>query len=206
MTPFKPQILARLAAFFEREAEVVPVSPELEFAIFRGGESVPYNSVFTLGMSSLPMEGVPDKEWRFAELVLLLPLDWPLELEESNWPLKWLERLAMFPRRESSWLSLAHTIPNGLPPQPFAPDTNFCAWMFIPPIEFGEKFPRQRLEGGQVLNFWTPVPIYADELALKTNKGANELINRFARDKVSDVFAPNRPSIFAKRRGLLGLR
>jgi len=206
LTPFKPQILARLERFFEQTPEVLPVSSEIEFAILRGGENVPYNCVFTLGMSATEMQDVPDKGWRFAELVLLLPLDWPLELSDSNWPLVWLEKLATFPRRENSWLSLAHTVPNGIPAQPFAPDTPFAAWIMIPPIEFGPNFARIRLDGGEVLNFWTPIPIYADELALKTNKGATELINRFARDKVGDIFDPNRPSIFAKRRGLLGLR
>jgi len=206
LTPFKPQILGRLERFFEQTPEVVPVSSDVEFAILHGSESVPYNCVFTLGMSDYEMEGVPDKDWRYAELVLLLPLDWPLELADSNWPLVWLERLATFPRRENSWLSLAHTIPNGVPALPFADSTPFAAWILIPPIEFGPHFARIRLEGGEVLNFWTPVPIHADELSLKTNKGATELINRFARDKVSDIFAPNRPSIFAKKRGLLGLR
>jgi len=206
VTPLKSQILSRLERFFEQTPEVVPVSSDVEFAILRGSESVPYNCVFTLGMSGYEMEGVPDKDWRYAELVLLLPLDWPLELTDSNWPLVWLERLATFPRRENSWLSLAHTIPNGVPAQPFTDTTKFAAWILIPPIEFGPKFARIRLEGGEVLNFWTPIPIYADELALKTNKGATELINRFARDKVSDIFDPNRPSIFSKKRGLLGLR
>lgn len=206
MTPFKPQILARLERYFGLEPEIVPVSSELEFAIVRGHEEVPFNAVFTLGMSSQPMEQVPDKEWRFAELVLMLPLDWPLELSESNWPLVWLEKLAMFPRRENSWLSLAHTVPNGIPAQPFAPDTKFAAWLLIPPIGLAKEFARFRLESGEVINFWTPIPIHADELALKTNKGATELINKFARDRIGDVFDPNRPSIYAKRRGLLGLR
>lgn len=206
MTPFKPQILARLQRYFGREPEVVPVSDELEFAIVHGHEAVPFNAVFTLGMSSQPMQGVPDEDWQFAELALLLPLDWPLEPGESNWPLVWLERLAMFPRRENSWLSVAHTVPNGIPAQPFSPDTRFAAWILIPPIELAREFARFRLETGEIINFWTPIPIHADELALKTNKGATELINKFARDKVGDVLDPARPSIYARKRGLLGLR
>lgn len=206
MTPFKPQIIARLERYFGRQPQIVPVSNELEFAIMRGHEEVPFNAVFTLGMSSQPMQGVPDEEWQFAELALLLPLDWPLEQSESNWPLTWLEHLAMFPRRENSWLSLAHTVPNGIPAQPFSPGTKFVAWILIPPIELAREFARFRLESGEIINFWTPIPIHADELALKTNKGATELINRFARDKVGDVLDPARPSIYARKRGLLGLR
>ena len=148
---------------------------------------------FTLGLSAQEMEGVPDPDWRFAELVLLLPLDWPLEMTPDNWPLVWLERLAMFPRRQNSWLSVAHTIPNGDPALPFSPATEFAAWLLIPPVEFPKQLVRFRLEDGEVLNFWTPISIYADELALKTNKGANELLNTFGRAGISDILDPNRP-------------
>ncbi len=204
MTPFKPQILARLARYFGIEPEVVSVSDELEFAVVRGDESRPFNAVFTLGLSSYQMENVPDKDWRFAELVMLLPLDWPLEMAPDNWPLVWLERLAMYPKRADSWLGLAHTIPNGIPAKPFSNATNFVAWMLIPPIELAKEFARFRLETGEVINFWTPIPIFADELALKTNKGATELINKFARAGVGDVFDPNRISIFKRKTTILG--
>lgn len=204
MTPFKSQILARLERYFETPPEVIPASDDIEFAILHGGENRPYNAVFTLGLSSVAMEGGPDEDWRFAELVLLLPLDWPLDLTPENWPLVWLQRLALFPRRQNSWLGLAHTIPNGNPAQPFAETTDFAAWMLIPPIELGEKFPRFRLESGEVLNFWTPIPIFADELALKTNKGATELINKFARAGISDIFDPNRISIYKRKTNIFG--
>ncbi len=204
MTPFKSQILARLLRYFQSEAEVVRVSDELEFAIVRGNESRAFNAVFTLGLSSYQMEGVPDSDWRFAELVLLLPLDWPLELSPDNWPLVWLERLAMFPKRQNSWLGLAHTIPNGIPAQPFSDQTEFAAWMLIPPIELSQHFARFRLESGEVVNFWTPIPIFADELALKTNKGATELINKFARAGVGDILDPNRVSIYQRKTNIFG--
>ena len=204
MTPFKSQILARLNRYFGAQPEVVPVSDELEFAIVRGGESRAFNAVFTLGLSSYEMKGVPDADWRFGELVMLLPLDWPLEITPDNWPLAWLERLAMYPKRSDSWLGLAHTIPNGIPALPFTDTTQFVAWMLIPPIELGQKFPRFRLESGEVINFWTPIPIHADELALKTNKGATDLINKFARARIGDIFDPNRISIYKRKTNIFG--
>lgn len=204
MTTFKDHILARLERYFGSAPEVVPVSNELEFAIVRSGENGAYNAIFTLGMSSQAMEGVPDPDWRFAELVMLLPTEWPLEVAPSNWPLLWLERLAMFPRRQKSWLGLAHTIPNGVPAQPFDESTGFAAWMLIPPVELAKEFARFRLESGEVINFWTPIPIFADELALKTNKGASELINKFSRAGVGDVFDPKRVSIYQRKTNIFG--
>ncbi len=204
MTPFKAQILARLGRYFEQEAEVRPVSDELEFALVRGNEARPFNAVWTLGVSAQEMEGVPDPDWRFAELVMMLPLDWPLERTPDNWPLMWLERLAMFPRRQGAWLGLAHTLPNGEPAQPFFPTTQFAAWLLIPPVEFPKQLVRFRLEGGEVLNFWTPIPIFADELALKTNKGAAELLNKFGRAGVGDIFDPDRLSIYKRRTNIFG--
>ena len=204
MTPFKSQILARLSRYFDAEPEIIPVSAELEFAVVRGGETRAFNAVFTLGLSSYAMEGVPDDDWRFAELVMLLPLDWPLEIAPDNWPLVWLERLAMYPKRSNSWLGLAHTIPNGIPAKPFSDSTEFAAWMLIPPMELPKSFARFRLESGEVINFWTPIPIFADELALKTNKGATELINKFGRAGVGDVFDPNRISIYKRKTNIFG--
>lgn len=205
MTPFKEEILARLERYFGKAPAVVRVSNELEFAIVGGeGESGAYNAVFTLGLSARAMEGVPDPDWRFAELVMLLPTDWPLELSPSNWPLLWLERLAMYPRRQDSWLGLAHSIPNGIPAQPFDDTTKFAAWLLIPPIELAKNFARFRLESGEVINFWTPIAIFADELALKTNKGATELINKFARAGIGDIFDPNRLSIYQRKTNIFG--
>lgn len=206
MTPFKDQILARLERYFGEAPKIVPVSEQLELAVVPGqsAEGVAYNAVFTLGLSAHAMEGVPDHDWRYAELVMLLPTDWPLELSPSNWPLVWLERLVMFPIRQNSWLGLAHTIPNGIPAQPFDDTTRFAAWMLIPPIELIKEFARFRLESGEVINFWTPIPIYADELALKTNKGATELINKFARAGIGDIFDPNRVSIYKRKTNIFG--
>lgn len=159
--------------------------------------------VVTTNLSDEKMPS-PKPGWEWAELCVLLPANWPLDPEiwqsdlTYGWPMRELQRLVSYAHSTKTWLGFGHTIPNGKPPQPFAPSTRQCCSFLIPPLELPEKFARLRLKDGEVLNFWANVPIYADELALKINQKVPTLIDRLGQKGVSDILNPTRPSIFEK--------
>lgn len=159
--------------------------------------------VVTCDLSDEPMPS-PKPEWRFAELCALLPSDWPLDpqLWQSDpnfgWPARELQRLVRFSQETKTWLGFGHSIPNGQPAKPFAPSTRQCGSFLLPPLELPEPFARLRLSDDEILNFWTIVPIYPDELAVKVNQKAPTLIEALTKKGISDVINPTRPTIFDK--------
>lgn len=215
MTPYKPELLRLIEKHFGAPPQVRALSDEIEIAIVPGREMPTgnekqgqtlrsYNAVFTLGLSAQPMQGALDDSWRFAELVLLLPSDWPLENTPENWPLRWLNTLALMPSRSHTRLGLIHSVPNGDPPQPLAQGTDFCGWLLIAPLELPRQFARLKMKDGEILNLLTPIALYKDELYVKINQGAGGLLELLTRAGVSDIFDPQRPSVFdkKKRKGL----
>ncbi len=159
--------------------------------------------VVTCDLSDAPMPS-RKPEWKWAELCALLPATWPLDPKDwqddinFGWPMRELQRLARFSRETRTWLGFGHSVPNGTPPQAFAPSTKLCASFLLPPLELSEKFARLRLSDEEILNFWNIVPIYEGELALKVNQKAPTLIEKLAHKKVSDVIDPAREDVFVK--------
>ena len=211
MTPYKNELLSLIEKHFGVAPEVRALSDEIEIAIVEGRETPTgnetqnqelqrYHAIFTLGLSAEPMKGALDDTWRFAELVLLLPLDWPLENTPENWPLRWLNTLALMPRRSQTRLGLIHSVPNGDPPKPLAEGTDFCGWLLIAPLELPRQFARLKMKDGEILNLLTPIALYKDELYVKINQGAGGLLELLTRAAVSDIFDPQRPSVFEKKK------
>jgi hypothetical protein len=159
--------------------------------------------VVTTDLSDEAMSA-PQSQWQWAELCALLPPNWPLDPEiwtkdpALGWPMRELQRLVRYSRQTQTWLGFGHTIPNGDPPEPFAPSTAQCCSFLLPPLELPEAFARLRLSNQEILNFWAIVPIYRDELAVKMNQKAPSLIERMTNKSVSDVINPTRPSVFEK--------
>ena len=173
--------------------------------VVRATENRGCHVVVTTNLSDAPMSS-PQLEWKWAELCALLPSDWPLDpkIWESDpnfgWPMRELQRLVRFAREKDSWLGFGHSVPNGKPPQPFAPTTRQCGSFLLPPLELPEKFARLRLEDGEILNFWAIVPVYADELAVKVNQKMPALLQAMSQKGVGDIIDPTRPTIFEKSR------
>ncbi|HYC15159.1 MAG TPA: suppressor of fused domain protein [Stellaceae bacterium] len=136
------------------------------------------------GMSRLPMAAPEGRSgYRWAELMLCLPPDWPIDDEaikddRNYWPLRWLRMLAGLPHRYQTWLSLGHTIPNRDPPRPFAANTSLCCWLLVPPALFGEDFPKVALPEGETLHLYNLVPIHRSEMEFKLQHGAEMLTER----------------------------
>lgn len=165
-------------------------------------------TLVTSGMAERPMI-LPDDppEEHFAELVLALPSDWPLTQEdfddEANyWPIRLLKTLARLPHEFETFLWIGHTVPNGDPPEPYAPSTKLCCALVAPAILVPDDFRELDVGEGRIVNFLGVVPLYEDEMDFKLEKGTEALFDLFDEHEVTELVAPDRPSVVPHRRGL----
>jgi hypothetical protein len=176
----------------------------------------PHYTLVTSGMSDQPMtvpEGCDDL--RYAELVLKLPPDWPFPpnpyaVTPANddepawyWPVRWLKALARLPHDYSTWLGQGHTVPNGDPPEPFAPGTRLCCWMLLPDVTVPENDRVIAVAGGRKIHLYVLHALTLEETSLKLDKGADALLGLFDARTYSDVLDPGRASLVRKK--LFGL-
>jgi hypothetical protein len=160
----------------------------------------PVWTLYTTGMSDLEMTAPEGAEaWRYGELMLSLPGNWSLgqehfEDERWYWPVRWLKSLARLPHLYSTWLGWGHTVPNGDPPQPFAPGTRLCCMLVAPPWWLSEEAWSVEHEGKRV-HLYTAVPITRAEMDYKLKHGAEELLELLVEAGVTDVVQPTRSSV-----------
>jgi hypothetical protein len=174
-------------------------------------DDLPCHTLMTCGMSERPM-AVPAElpEARYAELMLRLPPEWPLEDEAFQdesiyWPLRVLKFLARFPHEYETWLGYGHTVPHGDPPEPFAPNTELCGAILLPPVLGPDGFEHAEAAGREI-NVLAVIPLHADEMDLKLRKGSEALAGLFDQAELSELLDPGRPSVVPRRRGLFGRR
>jgi len=168
-------------------------------------DEFPFNTLMTCGMSEHPM-AAPEElpEGRHAEVMLRLPPEWPLdddafEDESAYWPFRLLKTLARLPHEHDTWLWYGHTIPNGDPPEPYAPNTELCGAILLTPVFGPDGFDRADVAGRQI-SVLAALPIHADEMDLKLERGAEELAELFDKAQLSEVVDAGRPSVVRRRR------
>ncbi len=203
------EIAAHFAKHFGEPAsvfhEIISDLVHIDVHIIRPTPERDHWTLFTTGMSDLPMtvpEGAEDH--RFAELMVALPREWqvdalavtppPADLERWYWPIRWLKQLARLPHEYRTWLGFGHSIPNGDPPQPFAPETKLCGWLVLPPITVPEDARTVALADGRTVNLYVLHALYLEEMSLKLNKGTDALLDAFDGARVGEVLDVARPS------------
>jgi len=166
----------------------------------------PYHFLVTSGMSdrSMPVPAALDAP-RHIELLMTLPERWAigdaaLDNENWYWPIRQLRTLARFPHQYDTWLGEGHTVTNGDPAQPLAPSTRLSGAILLPPQHTPEGFDRLRVADGKAIHFLAVVPLYDEEMTLKMRAGADALLERFRKHRVTDVVEPTRPNV-ARRAG-----
>lgn len=165
----------------------------------------PSSLMVTTGMSDLPMRVIPGAErFRFAELCIQLPGEWPItpeafEDDRNYWPIRLLKFLARFPHNFNTWLGPGHTLPNGDPPAPFDESVDFVCALIHPPLALPPRFQVCRCDQDKSVYFYSVIPLYLEEMQLKLDRGVDELIGRFRKNGVTDLIAPRRRNV-AKRR------
>jgi len=161
----------------------------------------PFHVLVTSGMSDLPMT-VPEgaEEFRHAELFVAVPAAWPLTMaafddENNYWPIRTLKRLARLPHEYETWLGVGHTVGNGEPPEPYAPGTRLCGALLVGPISAPQEFGTLVMPDGRKVHFLQVMPLYAEEMQLKVERGTDALLELFDRHRISDVIDPKRRNV-----------
>ena len=181
--------------------ELLPVMDEISVTInvIRPNEFHPYLVLFTNGMSDLPMT-VPagNEDWRYAELVIHLPADWPHPRDIGPdspwlWPVQWLRKMAYYPHLNKTWLGRpAAIVSSDEPPKPLGANTEQTCLLMVPDFaNLGD--PLQRGDGTKV-HFFTVVPLYTEERDFELKHGMKAFFEQFIEQKVPMTVDINRKS------------
>jgi len=166
-----------------------------------------YYTLVTSGMSDRAMNVPANFETRrFAELVICLPGDWPMEHaawkdERNYWPIRLLKVLARFPHQYSTWLGVGHTVPNGNFARRYAANTRMCCALLLPPILAPQDFWMLHVDPQTVINFYGVFPLYRQEMRFNLRHGRDPLCHRLADHAVSELLDVNRVNVCKKRFG-----
>jgi len=190
--------------------EIVSDQVHLDVYWVKPSKKFRFNVLVTSGMSDKPMT-VPTgmEEYRFSELCILLPPDWPIDEESFKsenyyWPVRWLKIVARFPHEFNAWVGYGHTIPNGEGAEPFADNTKFGCVLLIPSLNLPHEFFRLKVKEDKVINFYCIYPLYKEEMEYKLSKGLDALIDKFEKSRVTDVVDIHRKNTCLSK-GLFGL-
>jgi hypothetical protein len=167
-----------------------------------------FYTLVTSGMSARAMAAPPGREeFSYAELLLSLPPGWRLQQEDlkdeqNYWPLRLLKMLARFPHIYDTWLSYAHSIPNGNPGKPYAANTKLCGAILTQALLVPEEFHALTVSPEMKIRFYGLVPLYQEEMELKLKHGADALFKRFEPAKISELLDIRRKNVARKFLGL----
>lgn len=186
--------------------ELISDLVHIDVHLVKPTDARPYNTLITSGMSDAPMSAPGKmKGCEYAELMLCLPPDWPMRHEDWKderhyWPIRWLKTLARFPHKFQTWLWWGHTMPNGDPAVPLADDCPFTGVILAQPMTTSTDFWQLEIAPEKHIHFLSVIPLYSEEMALKLSQGANEVISRFDRLKISELVNLKRPNAAEKPR------
>ncbi len=189
--------------------EIVSDTVHIDVHWVKPGPRNPYHRLITSGMSDLPMCVPADFEGpRYMELMITLPHDWQIgdeafKDESWYWPLRLLKFLARLPHKYETWLGYGHTVPNGDPAEPYAPNAGFSGCIILPSVSVPATFYELPIDAEKTITFLSAVPLHEGEMNLKLRKGVDALLDLFDRKNIRDVVTPGRPDVTRKRFGFL---
>ena len=173
------------------------ISPDFHLDVYWIETEIYTEKVYVLvtcGMSDLPMN-VPESldQFRFAELCMILPGNWNFEnLNDENnfWPIKVLKDLSRYPHHYNTWLGIEHTTAEE-GNQTYSPNVGFCGSLLFVPLGIDENF-YQLKHDKKIINFYSIIPLYPEEIEFKLNNGISALLELFERHMISDIVDINR--------------
>lgn len=180
--------------------EIASDQVHLDVNVVEPSASRPHFTLITSGMSDRPMT-VPAGSGAspYAELMLCLPADWPmtapaLDTTDDYWPIRTLKMAARLPHEYGTWLGEWHSIPNGDPAEPYAPDSPFVGILVAPMIQCSPEARTIVTGTGKRVSLMALVPLHAAEMDLKVTQGTRALLEAFEHVDVSELFDAARPS------------
>ena len=181
--------------------EIVSPDIHVDICMVPPTEERDYYTLVTMGMGAHRMN-VPKElaEYKLerAELAIALPADWKLDQESMKdekwyWPIRLLKSLARLPIASDTWLGFGHTMDNQ---EDFAENTKLCAAILTGPQGTQDGSEVCPLPGGEEINFYQVIPLYADELDYKLEHDADALLNKMR--GISFVVNPTRQNAITR--------
>jgi hypothetical protein len=180
--------------------EIVSDLVHIDLHVVEPSPERPHFTLVTSGMSDRSMTvpaGVDSNP--FAELMICLPKDWPMTAEafrdeDAYWPIRLLKTVARLPHEYETWIDAWHSVPNGDPAEPYAPNTPFAGVLVAPMIRCEPEARTITTEGGRQISLLALVPLHPAEIELKVTQGTEALLDAFDRVVVSELLDPARPS------------
>jgi|GEM_PF-89211 len=185
--------------------EIISDLVHLDVLLSQATDERPYHVLITSGCSDLPMNvSAGYEEFRRAELLMVLPPDWPLGLEafkdpNKYWPVYWLKMIGQLPHEFQTWIGYGHTIPNEDPPEKIE-NTDFVGVVLRYPELVDAEFFQLTTRSGNLISFYQLFPLYQEEMDLKLKRGLEELEERFQQREVGFVLDTSRVNV-AKQKG-----
>lgn len=179
------------------EIEILHVPPQ---------DTRPVRTLVTCGMSDRPMSVPADKREqnvpRYIELMMTLPRGWPFDVKARgearwNWPLQQLRSIAALPA-SGRWVGWGETFTNGDPPSPLGPHTKLCGAVIVPSLLVPQDFYELTIVAHSIA-FFSVLPLYREELALKDSQGVNHLFEKLLDEGVKDFIDPRRKNVARKK-------
>ena len=181
--------------------EVVSPDIHIDICVIPPHDESAYYTLVTMGMGAHRMN-VPDelkeKLLERAELVIALPKDWDIQSKDRQWywPIRLLKELARLPGQMDTWLGWGHAVDD---PEPYADNVPFSSAMLIGAQAGDEDASFCKLPDGDEVNFYQVIPLYREESAFHTEKGADALLEHLR--AVSWVVDPTRPNVLKEEDG-----
>lgn len=182
--------------------EILSLDFHLDVYLIKPKDS-PYNILITSGMSLLPMT-VPDKienadDYRFAELMLLLPKD--IEFGEivagegeNDWIVSMLKETARFPHHYDTFITEGHTLQATYEMDPYCDQTEFTGVILLPSASFSEEFTEIECNGRKI-NIYNLYPLYKNEMEYKIANGYSAFFDLLIAANANDGFDNQRENL-----------
>ena len=187
---------ADIVVFDEKKSEII----HRDIFFIKATEDRPYHILLSCGMSALPMTIPEDVESsEFVEIMILLPKEWNLEYEsfsdEKNyWPIRIMKEIMMLPHENETWFGYGHTYGHE-EGEEFAEGVGFISMMLAYSMELSDDFTQIDLENEKVVDIYTLIPLYKEELEFKKKNGASALLERFDKFGIEEIIKVGRKNV-----------
>jgi hypothetical protein len=106
-----------------------------------------------------------------------------------------LKMLVRLPHDYNTFLAPTHTVPNGDPARPYAPNTKLCCAMIYTPVTLPPDFFTLQIDETKTIHFYGTFLLYKEEMDFKLKHGADALLEIFQVTKVTELVEVTRPSV-----------
>ncbi len=135
------------------------------------------------------------------ELVMYLPKSWNFRnLDDYNniWPLNLMKHIAGIPRENYNYIVCGDTVSNN--GVPYSKKSKLNSSLLLNTLDNKSKPLQCKLSSGKVINFYTVMPIYEEELNYIFKFNVNKLIKLFDKNNFSypPVLKLNRKNVCSK--------